>query len=110
MKGKIKNHWLGLVVIIVGLIILYRDSFSSRFFQDDFELLKGAIFENFLTPIPAFHYHPIANQFFYFISKSMFGNSTFGYHAILFSIIILTLLLLFKVASTLLRSKKKAIL
>lgn len=110
MKEKFKNYWFGLIVIILGLIILYRDSFFSRFFQDDFELLNGASFENLLIPVPAFHYHPISNQFFYTISKSMFGTSTFGYHAILFSVTILTLLFLFKVAAVLLHSKKKALL
>lgn len=91
-------------------MLLYRESFISPFFQDDFELLAKAKPENFFIPVPDFHFHPISNQLFYFTSKALFGQNVLGFHLLLFLAFILSLWILYLVSKLLLHSDKKALL
>lgn len=100
---------LFLAGLIILLVIIYRPSFVSPFFQDDALLLKYASPAYFLTPVPPFHYHPIANQIFYFLGKSLFGMNVTGYHLLLFIATSLSLVFIYKLAKILLPSKNKAI-
>lgn len=97
-------------LIVLGLTWIYRPSFVSPFFQDDALLLQHATPQYFLTPVPQFHYHPVANQFFYFLSKNMFGTNVIGYHFVLFLASILGLVFIFKLTKILLSSQRKALL
>lgn len=67
----VRKYWKE-ISLVFGLIILYRDSFFARFFQDDFILLEIAKTRGFLEPIPNFPYRPIAIQFFYSLSRDPF--------------------------------------
>jgi hypothetical protein len=67
----LRKYWKG-ISLVIGLVILYRDVFLSRFFQDDFILLNIAKTRGLLEPIPNFPYRPLAIQFFYSISPDPF--------------------------------------
>ncbi len=69
MTGR--KYWKE-ISLVFGLILLYRDSFFARFFQDDFILQNIAKTSELLEPIPNFPYRPIAIQFFYSLSSDPF--------------------------------------
>lgn len=101
------KKWLSLLVILVALV--YRNSFTSPFFQDDLVLLNLAKRGNFLQPIANFPYRPVSQPIFYWFSSSLFGANPVGFHWLLFLFFIGTLILVFKIAGVLLKDNKQAI-
>ncbi len=100
--------WLGLVLVFC-VALVYRDSFTASFFQDDKILLGISSRIPFWQPIANFPYRPIAIQFFYGICYFLFGQNVFGYHLILFLVFVATLFVIFSLADHILKSKKKAL-
>jgi hypothetical protein len=67
----IRKYWKG-ISLVLGLTVLYRDSFFAPFFQDDFILLNIAKTYGLFEPIANFPYRPLAIQFFYNLSSNPF--------------------------------------
>lgn len=72
------------LAIILGLVVLYCSSFTSPFFQDDFELLSLARQGDAFMPIPNFPYRPLAIQVFYSIGSLFSGTNPLGFHLLSF--------------------------
>lgn len=104
------KSWHKFILIILGVIILYRDSFTSAFFQDDKILLAIANSNNPLGVIPNFPYRPISQEIFYRINYLIFGLNPTGYHLVLFAFFVGTLILIFKLAKFFLHDKNRALL
>ena len=89
MTGR--KYWKE-ISLVFGLILLYRDSFFARFFQDDFILQNIAKTSELLEPIPNFPYRPIAIQFFYSLS-----SDPFILHSLMFIFFLGGLYLIYKI-------------
>ena len=87
-------------ILIAGLIILYRDSFLSRFFQDDFLLLKLSQQNNFFAPIANFPYRPVSIQIFYSIGRFLSGDNPAGFHLLSFLFLLGALFFIFKISKS----------
>lgn len=79
------------ISLVLGLVILYRDSFFSRFFQDDFILLEIAKTRGLFEPIPNFPYRPVSIQIFYSLSRD-----PFVLHSLMFLFFLLGLYFVYK--------------
>ncbi len=99
------KSWHKFIFILLTVIAVYRDSFTSAFFQDDKILMNLS-----LTPISNFPYRPISQAIFYRISYFFFGLNPLGYHLILFAFFVGTLILIFKLAKFFLHDENKALL
>lgn len=87
------------VSLVLLLAFLYRDSFFSRFFQDDkilFDIVKNKLP---FIPIPNFPYRPIAIDLFYGSGLHLFGLEPFWYHLILFLFFAGALYFLYKITN-----------
>ena len=99
-----------LFLAIVGLLILlYKDSFISRFFQDDFLLLKLAQSENFFAPIANFPYRPVSINLFYSLGHSLFGPNVIGFHLLNFAFLVGALIFIFLLVKEILQDEKQAL-
>lgn len=85
--------WVKFLFLILLLAFIYRDSFISRFFQDDKILLNLP-----LTVIPNFPFRPVSQQFFYQVCLLVFGLNPVGYHVVIFIFLIGTLWFIFQLA------------
>ncbi len=94
--------------LLFGLVIFYRDSFFSLFFQDDFLLLKLSKQGNFIAPIPNFPYRPIAIQAFYSLGSLISGNQPFGFHLLSFVLFSGALLFVYLLSSQILKNPSAA--
>lgn len=99
-----------ILLVILGLAVLYRESFLARFFQDDFYLLDLARSTNPWVPIANFPFRPISVQIFYSFGAWLFGENPIGYHLLLFCLFSAGLLFLFKVSRHLLKNDFAAII
>lgn len=98
-----------LLLLLVGLI--YRDSFTARFFQDDKLNLELAATKNFLAVIPgANHFRPVSVQGFYFLGETLFGYDPLGYHLLGFGIFSATLFLVFQTAKLITNNQKQSLI
>lgn len=96
------KKWLSLLLVLVALV--YKDSFTSPFFQDD-KILLGLP----LTPISNFPYRPVSQAIFYSLSQSLFGLNVFYYHLALFLAFVATIFVIFRLAKLLLKDRSKAL-
>lgn len=103
----IKSAFL-LIVFLLGLV--YWDSFTSPFFQDDFLLLNLSKGNNFFAVLPNFPYRPISIHFFYALGRLLFGQDVFGFHLLQFVFIILSLVFLYQIAKKITLNSRVAIL
>lgn len=104
------KNWLKILIIIVLTAFVYRDSFTSRFFQDDSLLLKMAQTTPIFTPISNFPYRPVAIQLFYGSAFNIFGLNPTGYHTILFLAFCATIYFVYLIAKELLGKSDPAII
>lgn len=95
------KKWLSLLVTLVAVI--YRDSFTSPFFQDDRILLNLP-----LTPIANFPYRPLSQPIFYQLNYVLFGLNPLGFHLVLFLFFTGTVFLIFSLAKQILKTDLKA--
>lgn len=94
MKG-----WLKFFLLLLLVIFIYRDSFASRFFQDDKLNIELAASRNFLAVIPgANHFRPVSVQGFYTLGELVSAGNPLGYHLLGFVIFAATLVLVYKTA------------
>ncbi len=93
----VRKYWKE-ISLIIGLTLLYRDSFFSRFFQDDRILLDVSKNINFLAPIANFPYRPLAINLFYGPINYFFGENPFPYHFVLFILFVLGLIFVYKIS------------
>lgn len=63
-----------------------------------------------MHPVPSFHYHPIANQLFFGLTKSIFGLNPLPFHLLLFFVFICTLFVIFRLARALGKSPQTSLL
>lgn len=96
--------------MILGLILAYLPSFSARFFQDDFLLLKVAAEGNWLTPVAGFPFRPLSIHAFYTLGVFLFGNNPIGFHVLLFLFFLGGVFFLWQIARLLLKSDTAAII
>lgn len=101
-----KKYFNKPLFILFGIILLtafvYRDSFNSRFFQDDKLNLELAASKNFLAFVPgANHYRPISIQSFYLVGETFFGLNPLGYHLLEFVFFAATSWLIYKISHSL---------
>ena len=104
------RNWLKPLFLILLTAAVYRDSFTSRFFQDDKILLGIARSGSPFAVIPNFPYRPVSQELFYLVSSKLFGLDPLGYHLVLFAFFAGTVILIYKLADKLLESNRKAIL
>ncbi len=80
-----KNWWIAASIFIPSLIIFHQ-SLSYYFFQDDWFVLNWAktgnllSFFSFRTDI--IYWRPLSMPFFFALSKSLFGLNPFGFHVL----------------------------
>ncbi len=109
MKNWFKFPQVRLFVLVSLVAFIYRDSFTSRFFQDDRILMRLAQTTGVFTAIPHFPYRPIAIQVFYSLGNFLFGNNPVGYHLLLFFAFAGSLFFLFRIMKILFREENKAL-
>lgn len=91
------KNWLKLIFVLILVALVYRNSFTARFFQDDKLNLELAASKNFLAVIPgANHYRPVSVQGFYLLGETVSGYNPMGYHLLEFGLFAATLFLVYK--------------
>ncbi len=95
--------------IILLLAWVYRDSFNSRFFQDDKILLNLSTRFSWWYPIPNYPFRPVSIQIFYGTSMRFFGLNPLGYHLVLFSFFTGTLWLIYLISQEIFHDKVKSL-
>lgn len=103
----IKSAFL-LIVFLLGLV--YWDSFSSPFFQDDFLLLNLSKGNNFFAVLPNFPYRPVSIHLFYSLGRALFDQNVVGFHLLMFAFFTGTLVFLYQIAKKITLSSKVAVL
>lgn len=101
----------------VFVLFLYRNSFSSYFFQDDWFTLKissaGNIgdFLNFFIPrTDIIYYRPLGMQVYFFILQALFGLKAFPFHLTAFITHMVNSMLIFLIACHLTKNKVQSAL
>lgn len=90
------------VFLFTLIVFLFRNAFSTYFFNDDFFFLKISRidnfnqFINFFSPIKNYFYRPFSTELFYWIIHVFKEDAVFG-HVVVFFVYFLGLLYLFKV-------------
>lgn len=95
---NIFKKYIQFVLLSLGLVLLYFNSFTARFFQDDFLLLDLAKKGDYFTPIQNFPYRPISIQVFYGVASLLFGKNVLGFHLLLFLFFLASLYFIYKIA------------
>jgi len=100
MKNWFRKYQSILSVSVISVLtaFVYRNSFTSPFFQDDKFHLSLVARGNPWEIIPNFPYRPISIQFFYTLGHILFNNNVFGYHLILFLAFVITLWFIYKIS------------
>lgn len=116
----IKRRFLLLSVFIASIIIsllLYKDSFSSYFFQDDwfsFRISNAQTVADFLSFFAprndVIYYRPLGMQVPFFIMQRIFGLSQFPYRLLSFITIITASVVVYKISDDALRHKSASLL
>lgn len=107
---KNKSHLIILAILIL-VALVYRNSFTSRFFQDDKLNLELAASQNFLAVIPgANHFRPVSVQGFYLLGETLFGYDPLGYHLLGFAVFAVTLFLIFQTAKLITGNQKQSLI
>jgi len=98
--------------IVLSTVIIYSKSLSYYFFQDDWFVLdtikninNSNIFTLFSARQDVIYYRPIGMQFFFFLSKSLFGLNAFNFHLISLLFHILNIFLIGLISFQIFRSK-----
>ena len=98
-----KKEALFVLIIAFASVIVFRQSFSNFFTQDDF-ILTAEFSQNNLVqdidnvfgPPRVTHWRPLHNLYF-LITGNIFGRNYFGYHLLSFVLHLLTAFLIYKV-------------
>lgn len=103
------KSWLKFLLLLGLVAFIYRDSFTSRFFQDDKLNIDLAASRDFFAVIPgANHFRPVSVQGFYFLGALVSGNNPLGYHLLAFVIFAGTLVLVYKTALLLTKNPQQS--
>ena len=105
------NRWelclLGGIILLSAFV--YRNSFSSRFFQDDRIAMDMANSGDWLATVPGVnHYRPVTIQLFYGLSQNFFGLNPLGYHLVEFIAYCLTIVVIYFLLKKILKDPGKA--
>ena len=91
---------------------VFKDSFSTFFFQDDFFVLVASNiknisgFTNFFIPRSDVQfYRPLSHEIFFFLGRVLFQLNPAGFHAVAFVFYILNILLVYIIAKKFLKSE-----
>lgn len=95
---KYMKKWLKILLLVLIVGAVYRDSFTSAFFQDDKILLGLANTGNPFRIIANFPYRPISQEIFYRLNYLAFGLNPTGYHLALFAFFVGSLVLIYKLS------------
>lgn len=110
MRKWLKNkYYFCILALLILVALVYRDSFTSRFFQDDKLLLGLSNSANIFAPIANFPYRPIAIGMFYSLGRLLFGTNVLGFHLLEFIFFGVTLFALFVLANKILRDAQKSL-
>ncbi len=101
-----------IVVIIFISLLLFKNSFSVYFFQDDWFLLSiskvrslGDFLHFFIPRSDVQFYRPLSGEIFYFLGKVLFGLNPFGFHLITWIFFVLNVCLIWKLSRKFINSK-----
>lgn len=107
-----KKRILFFIVLFILSFYVFKDSFSTFFFQDDFFVLAASniknisSFANFFIPRGDVQfYRPLSHEIFFFLGRNLFHLNPVGFHMISFVFYILNLFLVFLLAKKFLKSK-----
>lgn len=96
---------------------LYRDTFQAYFFQDDWFTLRISQTKNwkeallfFIPRSDVVYYRPIGMQFYFFLTRSLFGLNPFAFHTINFFTHAINIILVYLVIYQITHNKKIALL
>jgi len=123
MKKRFKNifnylsDYLFWVVLTIILVFVYKHSFSSFFFGDDFynlSLVQGKSFSQILESFNLFKkgpqnflfYRPLTTQLFFWLGFKVFGLNPLGWRLVLFLFFYFSVFLVFWLAEILFRKKE----
>lgn len=106
-----------IIPIILLSLLLFRNSFSIYFFQDDWFALSIskinslADFFHFFIPRPDVQfYRPLSVEIFYSASRGIFNLNPLGFHAIVWLFFIINIFLVYKLTQKFLDSRKMQLL
>lgn len=97
-----KRIFLCLIFSMLLCAVLYRDSFSSYFFQDDWFTLRisrvptiPVFFKIFIPRTDVIYYRPLGMQFPFWILQSLFGINPIPFHVLTFLVHCLNIVLVY---------------
>lgn len=99
---NIFRKYIQFVLLAMGLVFLYLNSFTAGFFQDDFLLLDLAKKGDYFTPVQNFPYRPLSIQVFYGAASLLFQKNVLGFHLLLFLFFLASLYFIYKIAELIL--------
>lgn len=103
------KNWLKFLLLLALVAFIYRDSFTSRFFQDDKLNIEMAASRNFLAVIHgANHYRPVSVQGFYILGELVSSGNPVGYHLLEFIFFAATLAFVYKTAFLLTHNSRQS--
>jgi hypothetical protein len=80
---------LGLLLVLVLVVAVYRGAFLGYFVQDDYGWLESSRFQSLSAYLkcftrfnPALTYRPLSQETFFWLGQAFFGLNPTGYHAI----------------------------
>lgn len=114
------NKKIILILFLINsllVLFLYRNSFSSYFFQDDWFTLKissakniGDFLNFFIPRTDVIYYRPLGMQVYFFILQLLFGLKSFPFHATAFITHIANSGLIFLISLFLTKNKIQSVL
>ncbi len=106
-----KKRILFFVLLFILSFYVFKDSFSTFFFQDDFFVLAASQikniggFANFFIPRSDVQfYRPLSHEIFFFFGRVLFQLNPAGFHTIAYIFYILNILLVYTIAKKFLKS------
>lgn len=103
-----------LFLVFIPIILIYFQSLTYYFLQDDWNILKKIRQEDlisFFNPkTDVIYYRPIGMQIFFFISEALFGLKPLVYHLVAFLFHLLNITLIFYLLLKLFKNKVSAAL
>lgn len=103
--------------IIFFTLLLFKNSFFTYFFQDDWFLLAiskikavGDFLHFFIPRFDVQFYRPLSHEIFYFIGQHLFGLNPLGFHAVAWIFFIANIILVWKLSKIFLADKKLSLL
>lgn len=112
-----KKTILALLCIVSAALVIFHDSFSVYFFQDDFFLLDisnvqsiDGLLRFFIPRGDVQFYRPLSHEGFYFIIQNLFGFQPFAFHLVAWIFWLIAVFIVFKISKFYLKSHRYRIL